>query len=94
MQSPASLNPRLEGLPAKLVTAIAEGSVFNGHGEKTPLHSNISQSEAETLYNLVREVKPTYSVQGAGVLGTFSCRIQHVNRLNSRHFVPGRLLLA
>ena len=51
------------GLPTTLLTAIAEGSVFNSHGEKTPLHSNISQSEAETLYNLVREVKPTYSVE-------------------------------
>ena len=63
MQPPASLHPRLEGLPATLLNAIAEGSVFNGHGEKTPLHSNISQSEAETLYKVVREGKPTYSVE-------------------------------
>jgi predicted O-methyltransferase YrrM len=51
------------GLPTTLLTAIAEGSVFNSLSEKTPLHSNISQSEAETLYNLVREVKPTFSVE-------------------------------
>lgn len=43
--------------------ALATGQVFNSQGQKVPLTANISIEEAETLYRVVRKVKPTVSAE-------------------------------
>jgi hypothetical protein len=51
------------GLPQVLIDAFREKQVIRGDGQKTPLHSNIDLAEAETLYRVVRALKPSVSVE-------------------------------
>jgi predicted O-methyltransferase YrrM len=46
-----------------LLSAVTEGRVFNAKGEAQPLHSNISLGEAETLYKVVRNLKPDLTAE-------------------------------
>lgn len=56
------MNP-LTSLSTDLVSAFEDNQVFNFHGEKIPLHSNISLDEAETLYQAARIIQPETSVE-------------------------------
>jgi hypothetical protein len=53
----------VSGLPQVLVDAFTEKQVIDSNGNRTPLHSSIALGEAETLYRVVRAVKPTVSVE-------------------------------
>src|SRR5450755_1812637 len=60
---PPKVTMAVSGLPQVLVDAFTEKQIIGNNGERTPLHSSIALSEAETLYRVVRAVKPSVSVE-------------------------------
>ena len=55
--------PRQAPLPAVLREVFADKQTWNGAGERTPLHSNIAEIEAEQLYDVVRTIRPEHSFE-------------------------------
>jgi predicted O-methyltransferase YrrM len=52
-----------ETLPAELEEVFKTQQVWTSSGEKIPLDSNVSESEARLLYDAVRELRPSRSVE-------------------------------
>lgn len=57
------MSAAMADLPEILTRAFAEKEVFTPSGGKTPLHSNISEEECALLYEAVRRLRPTVSVE-------------------------------
>jgi predicted O-methyltransferase YrrM len=62
-------------LPAVLQAALREGRTLNAAGEETPLHSNVSVHEAESLYRAVTALRPQTSVEIGFALGVSATAI-------------------
>lgn len=81
---------RIEKLPHILQTSLSEKMVFVPSGEKIPLSSNVSLEEAATLYEVVRELRPTTSAETGFAHGISALSIMQAledNGCGSHHVI-------
>ncbi|PWT81523.1 MAG: hypothetical protein C5B58_09745 [Acidobacteria bacterium] len=53
----------MENLPSVLTQALAENQVFDLEGRSFPLESNIAASEARSLYQAIRTIRPEHCLE-------------------------------
>ena len=76
-------------LPEILTEAIASGEVRRPDGTACPLHGNVSEAEAQRLYDVVRAIRPEVSIEIGLAYGISALAIAQAVRDNGRgvHYV-------